>query len=283
MTIAALILTLLFGGVVGLIAGLLGIGGGVIIVPFLYALFEYPSLSGIDLAPDARAVVAHATSLFIILPTAVSGLLTYQRSRLVFWPAVIPMGGAALVAAILGAQVAIGLPPELLQFLFGVLLVLVAGKLLRSGSARRETGSRPSMRLHPALTIGSGVIIGFLSALLGVGGGIIAIPLLIYAVGLDMRRVAAASIGVIAFAAPAGILAYAAAGWGEPGLPGGTMGYVFLPAGLAMLPGAILCAGWGARLNQKVKVTLLRRMFALLLIVLGLRLIWANAIDALLR
>ncbi|MEX0979850.1 MAG: TSUP family transporter, partial [Gemmatimonadota bacterium] len=86
-----------------------------------------------------------------------------------------------------------------------------------------------------------------------------------------------ASIGVIAFAAPAGILTYAVAGWAVTGLPPGTMGYVHVPAGLAMLPGAILCARYGAQLNQRVNVVLLRRMFAVLLVVLGLRLIWVNA------
>jgi uncharacterized protein len=276
MSLLALLLTLVFGGLVGLISGLLGIGGGVIIVPFLYLLFDAPGWSGIEIAPETRAVVAHATSLFIILPTALSGLVTYQKAQLVFWRAVVPMGIGAAVAAVLGARIAIGLPSELLQLLFGLLLVSIAARMLVGRGRASGLDEAPPQRLHPVLTLGSGAAIGFLSAFLGVGGGIVAIPLLIYLVRLDLRRVAAASIGVIAFAAPAGILTYAVAGWAVTGLPPGTMGYVHVPAGLAMLPGAILCARYGAQLNQRVNVVLLRRMFAVLLVVLGLRLIWVN-------
>jgi uncharacterized protein len=107
--------------------------------------------------------------------------------------------------------------------------------------------------------------------LLGVGGGLVAIPLLIFAFRMDLRRVAAASMGVVVFAALAGTEGYLLA---RPAasLPPGSVGYVQLPLALALMPGAVLGARWGAGLNQRMGTEGLRRLFAVVLVVLGARL-----------
>lgn len=275
MTLPALALTLAFGVLVGVLSGLVGVGGGVLMVPFLYLLFSLSGWSGALVAPEQQAVVAHATSLFVILPTALSGLGAYRKSRLVSWDLALPMALGAVVAATVGAGVAASLPPHSLKLAFGLLLVLAGVRLLLR-SRERAPDAAP-VRRATTLAVGAGLVVGFFSALLGVGGGIVAIPILLYVMHLDIDRVAATSIGIIVFAAASGTTTYAVTGWSAPGLPSWTLGYVFLPAGLALVPGAVVGARWGALLNQRTDARVLRVLFALLFLVLGIRLVLQNA------
>lgn len=277
MTPLALLLTALWGGVVGVTSGLLGIGGGVLLVPFLYLLFA-ASWSGVALPPEMQVAVAHATSLFVVIPTALSGLWVYHRSRSIRWKAVVPMGLAAVVTATVSARLALLVPADILKGLFGALLLGVG---LRMWPWKRDRTPPPLPReprvgLLPMLVVGA--LVGAMSAMLGVGGGIVAIPLLVYVVRMDVSEVAATSIAVVCFAAPAGVLSYVMAGRGVVGLPPGTMGYVYLPAGLLMLPLAVLLARTGARLNRRMDRRRLLFLFGGVFIFLGGRLVW----DALL-
>ncbi|MEX2529064.1 MAG: sulfite exporter TauE/SafE family protein [Gemmatimonadota bacterium] len=282
MSAAALVATLAMGGLVGVVSGLLGIGGGVLIVPFLYLLFHNPEWSGALMDPEVRVAVAHATSLAVIIPASLSGLRTFQQFGLVEWKVVLPMGMAAAVAAVAGASVAVSIPGRALEVGFALLLLAVGVRLLvpseRERIAQREgEAGVEGVRLtrgSRGVAMSGGVVVGFLSALLGVGGGMIAIPYLLHVVGLELKKVAAASIGVIAFAAPAGALAFAFSGSGSDGVAPASLGYIFLPAAGAMLPGALLGARLGARWNRSANRRLLASLLAVLLLVTGVRLLW---------
>lgn len=276
MTLPALLSAALVGGVAGVASGLIGIGGGVIMVPFLYVVLAEVGWSGVAVPSDLHAVVAHATSLAVIVPTAVVGAVTYARSERVAWRAALPMAPSAMAAAAAGAALAVELPPEVLKTGFGLLLLAAGVRLVVAPRSGGEGGPR-ALRLGLPVTVGSGVAVGAVSSLLGVGGGIVAIPLLIYLVGVDLPRVAATSIAVVASTAAAGAVAYAVLGGGVGGLPGGSLGYVYLPAAAALVPGAMLGARAGAGLNQKLDPTILRWLFAIFFIVVALRLIIRNA------
>jgi uncharacterized membrane protein YfcA len=261
-----------FGLVVGFTAGLVGIGGGVLMVPFLY--FVYDSLAttlGPDwiFAGDLHATVAHATSLFVIVPTAAFGAWSYHRSGRVSWRTAVPLGLFSIPGGILGARIAILLPAAVLKLAFGVFLLFTAVQLTRD---RKGGGERP-LRLSPWVTIPVGLTVGIFSALLGVGGGLVAIPLMLYIVGLPIEKVAATSLAVIVFAASAGTLTYMFSGASHVGLPHGSLGYVHVSAGLPLLFGSLITVPLGARVNQRMKVRTLRLLFAVLLTVLGLRLV----------
>lgn len=260
------------GLLVGILSGLAGIGGGVLIVPLLYFFYAHPGWTGMPVPAGIEAAVAHATSLFIILPTAARGVVTYHHAHRVAWRTAVPIGIGAVVGAVAGARLALGLPGELLKVAFGILLVGSAARLLWPGA--REGRSRP----RPALGIafGAGIIIGFLSALLGVGGGIVAIPVLIHMVGLRMNRVAATSLAVIMFAAAAGVITYVVSGWGGAILPAGSIGYVHAIVGLPILAGSLVSVRWGAQVNQRLGAGRLRWLFALLFLAVGMRLIILN-------
>ncbi|MBI4408482.1 MAG: sulfite exporter TauE/SafE family protein [Gemmatimonadetes bacterium] len=272
MTAGALAALLLGGVAVGVVAGLFGIGGGVLIVPLLYFLYEHPGWGGTAIAPALHAVIAHATSLFIIVPTAVRGTVSYHRAGLVAWRAALPIALASALAAAFGTQVALRLPAALLKVLFGTFLLATALQLLRrAGGEHRHT-----LRLSPAVTLLTGMLVGLVSATLGVGGGLVAIPLLVHFVGLELRRVAATSLVVAAFAATAGSFSYMLSGWGAAGLPRGSVGYVHVLAALPIVAGSLLSVPWGVRVNQRLSTRALRVAFAVLLVALGGRLILTN-------
>lgn len=272
---AAVVAVFAVGLAVGLLSGLVGIGGGVLIVPFLYFYYAHPALFGVEVAPQAATVVAHATSLFIIVPTSFRGALTFHRAGLVVWRAVWPIGMAAVVAAVAAARVATLLPPQALRVAFGALLVFSGVRLLFRRSPE-EVRPAHELCLSPPVTVAVGAVVGAFSALLGVGGGVVAIPLLLYVVGIDVRQVAATSMGVVAVTSVAGVLAYAVGGIGAAGRPPWSVGYVDVAVGTVMFLGALLSVGWGAALNQRLDPRTLGLAFAVLFVLLGGRLVLEN-------
>lgn len=272
MTAAALLALIIVGFAVGFLAGLVGIGGGVLIVPFLYFFYAHSAWSGVNIPPSLHATVAHATSLFIIIPTALAGTATYARNGLVAWRTVLPIALFSMLLAAIAARLATSMPPELLKVAFGTFLIFTGIQLL-TGRGSKVSGPPRANVLAAAAT---GAMVGVFSALLGVGGGLVAIPMLMYVVRLDIRHVAATSLAIVAFAATAGTVTYMLTGAGTSGLPVGHVGYVHIAAALPMLPGAVLAARWGARLNQGMDARKLRWMFAVMFATLGANLVIRN-------
>ncbi|MEJ2503646.1 MAG: sulfite exporter TauE/SafE family protein, partial [Gemmatimonadota bacterium] len=227
------LLTLAAAGLlIGFLSGLVGIGGGVLIVPLLYFVYGHAGWGGVVIDPDLQAVVSHATSLFVIVPTAALGSLSYHRAGKVAWSAALPIAGVSIVAALVGTHVAAGIPAPVLKLGFALVLVGSGVRMLRDGPA---AGSPHPTFAPLAVAAVSGTVVGLMSALLGVGGGIVAIPILIHLVGLPMDEVAATSLAIIMFTALAGATGYAVAGSGVAGLPAFSVGYVHLGAGLPLL------------------------------------------------
>ena len=272
MTAVVLLALFVVGLAVGFVSGLVGIGGGVLMVPFLYLFYAHPEWSGVQIPESMHSAVAHATSLFIIVPTAIRGTLKYHQVGLVNWRAALVIAGASMISAIGGAWLAVRLPGEVLRIGFGLLLLASSLQMLLF---RPEAPRRPS-RFVLLGSIVTGVLVGLLSALLGVGGGLIAIPMLIYVVGLGLERVAATSLAIIVFAAISGVATYIVSGWGEPAMPPGSIGYVHILAAIPMLLGAAVSVGWGTRANQRLPVHWLKRIFATLFAVMGIDLIITN-------
>jgi uncharacterized protein len=278
MSLAAIAATLAVGIVAGILSGLVGVGGGVLMVPFLYFFYDRPEIFGVIVAPELRVVVAHATSLFVIVPTATRGAIAFHRAGLVEWRAVWPIGLGSVVAAAVAARVAPAMPPELLKIGFGVLLAVSGARLAMRPRATAASAGIDRLRLRWYATIPIGLAVGAFSALLGVGGGIVAIPLLMHVVGLDVRRLAATSMGIITITAAAGTLSYMANAPDVPGMPPWSIGYVHVAAGCMLFLGAFLSVRWGALLNQRMKPRSLALMFAAVFIVIGVRLVVSNLV-----
>jgi uncharacterized membrane protein YfcA len=273
MAITVLLTLFGVGVLVGVISGLVGIGGGVLIVPFLYFFYGHPGWSGTSLPPDLLTTVAHATSLFIIVPTAIRGVLVYHRAGAVVWDAAFPIAIAAILAAIAGARLALYLPAAVLKVAFGLLLLASA---IQMGWGYGKGAGRRVRRVTLPRTAITGIAVGLLSAMLGVGGGVIAIPMLAYLIGLEVRQLAATSLAIIMFAALAGTITYMLSSEGTAGLPLGYLGHVHLLAALPILAGSLLAVGWGTRLNQRLPARKLRWIFAVLFGGVGIQLLVEN-------
>lgn len=261
MELLDLVVYLLVGGVAGVLAGLLGVGGGIVIVPVLLWVFR---LNQFD-----ESVVAHlavGTSLGTIIITSISSIRAHQRRAAILWPQVMRLAPGIILGAWLGAVVADLMPTAILQRVFACFAVLVSIQMwLRvNPDAHRTLPGRLGMG-------GAGAIIGAISAVVGIGGGSLTVPFLSWC-GINMRNAVATSAACGLPIAVAGALGFLLAGWNEALLPQGSSGYIFWPALLAIGVVSFLAAPLGARLAHSLPVSSLKRIFAALLLVVGVKL-----------
>jgi uncharacterized membrane protein YfcA len=255
------------GALVGILSGLTGIGGGVLMVPFLYVLYARLAVPASD-----ATILAHATSLAVIVPTALRGLAGYRGLGLVRWREALTLGAAAAVSAALSARVAVHVPAHALRSGFGIFLVVVALDLLR----RRER-PRPAPVEGRASTVYAvllGLPVGALSAFLGVGGGVVATIGMYYVLRIGFTSVAPTSLAVIVVTAAAGAASYLLT---EPVGPlpfGWVVGHVDFGHALPLAAGSVAAAPLGVRLNRRLPVATVRSVFAVILLVIGLDIVW---------
>ena len=271
---SALALIALFGVglLVGFAAGLIGIGGGVFIVPFLYFFYNQPEWAGFVLRDDLHVAVAHATSLFVIVPTAIGGTWHYHKAKLIEWRVAFPVGFASLIGGVVGARLAIVLPGEVLKFAFGVFLLISSIQMV---TGRSQSDERP-INTHLIPTVFTGLLVGTLSGMMGVGGGILALPLLMYLLHVDIRRAAATSLAIILFAAASSATTYAVSGAHITGMPPYSLGYIHIGAGIPILIASLIAVRLGTKVNQATNVKALRYIFAAFFLVMGVSFIWEN-------
>lgn len=269
-----LLLLALFGVglAVGFTSGLVGIGGGVLIVPFLYFFYAHPGWSGASLPVELHTVAAHATSLFIIVPTAALGTWNYMRRGLVEWRAVIPIAITSLAAAIVGVQLALILPSAAVRVVFGLFLIGTGSQLYIQP---RAVEGRP-LQLKAWIVGVTGVCVGVLSGLMGIGGGAVAAPLLIRLVRLNLKQAAATSLAIVGIAAVSGMVTYIASGWMNPDMPPGSIGYVHVLAGLPILAGSMLAVRLGTQVNQRMRPRALQITFAVFFVSMGVYFVLQN-------
>jgi uncharacterized membrane protein YfcA len=246
-SIAVLLALALVGLAVGFTSGLVGIGGGVLIVPFLYFFYAHPSWSQVVLAQPLHTTVAHATSLFVIIPTALLGTRSYQKAKLIVWRAALPIALVSIFSAIAGARAALVAPGPLLRIGFGVFLLLTAAQLLLG----RKENERP-LRVRAPIVVITGLVVGFLSGLMGIGGGAVAAPLLIHVIGVRLKQAAATSLAIVAFASLAGTTTYALSGVQIAGMPPGSVGYIHVAAAIPILIASMISVRWGTLVNQRL-------------------------------
>lgn len=256
---------LMVGSIAGLISGLFGLGGGAIIVPLL--IFSFAARG---MPQELITHLAIGTSLATIIFTALSSIYTHHQKQAIRWDIVKTLVPGILLGGVLGGLFAISLDGVLLQLLFGGFLILVALQLLLYTP---QVGGRALPNL---LGMGaSGSCIGGVSAVFGIGGGTLTVPLLtFFGVKIHQAVGTAAACGLpIALAAT---LAYGTATTDVANLPSGSIGFVFLPALLGIIVASLPCARLGALLAHRVNAQKLRKGFAWVTMGLGVRFIWIN-------
>lgn len=258
MLLTTLLLFACAGLAAGFLAGLLGIGGGLVVVPLLYFYFS----GNPAVAPHAMHLALGSSLAFIVIN---SGFASWMHMRLdgVRWQEVRRLGPGLAIGSLAGAALAGTLPTEFLARFFGVFLLVMAVLII---SQRASEIRRPPQWLSIVI----GAPMGLLASLAGVGGGVMAVPWLLARGHRAAHAVATSSVCTVLVAAlgAIGYIIFA----DEVALAGAT-GYVYWPAVLGIAFTALLAAQFGARLAHHVDHRLLRRIFALLLVVVGLRLL----------
>ena len=257
----------LIGVFAGLLGGALGLGGGVVIVPPLIYLFQ---ALGFDDAVVAQMAVG--TSLATIIVTAGSSVRAHHRAGYVRWPLAWRLAVGIVVGALIGAVIADRLSAALTR-LFGVFAVLIAAQMLLSRRRAVSAGDGLLERVPGGVGLaGVGSVIGGISSLFGIGGGSLTVPFLSWC-RLPMQNAVAISAACGLPIALAGSAGFVATGWGRTELPPWSLGYLYLPAALAIVVTSFPMARVGARLSHRLPSATLRRIFAAVLIVIGVELI----------
>lgn len=253
---------LLLGGIVGVVAGLFGVGGGLIIVPALIW-----GLPWVGVEPGHATHIAVGTSLATIVVTSIAAIRAHQKRGAVLWSKVGQLTPGILLGAWLGGIVAGLMQGAWLQRGFGIFAMLAGLHLLVQVRA-----SQHSISPRPWVMGLAGAGIGIISALVGIGGGTMTVPLL-NASGVEMRKAVATSSACGLPIALAGTLSFVITGWGMDGLPAGSTGYVYWPAMLLIVFTSTLFAPVGAALAHRLPGDRLKRVFAVFLLLIGGRLL----------
>lgn len=257
----SLIALLSLGAVVGLLAGMLGVGGGTVIVPVMLVL-----LSARPEIPASSVMhVALATSLATIMFTSVSSVLAHHRRRAVLWPVAFRLVPGLLIGVLAGSVVSAQLSSSVLKTIFAVFLLVIAAHLCFGGQPA------PHRQLPKFLGLSvAGFVIGEISALVGIAGGTMTVPFLAWC-NVAIRNAVATSAACGFPIAAGGTLGYVISGWHE-NLPMST-GYVYWPAVLSIASLSLLFAPLGAKLAHTLPVDVLRKVFAVFLAAIGVKML----------
>lgn len=253
---------LLLGGITGVLAGLFGIGGGGVMVPVLTMLFvaqQFPA--------EHLVHLALGTSMAAIVPTACASLYAHHGHQAVLWPTVIKITPGVLLGTFGATFVASWLSPLFLALFFTAFMSFVALQLLLNRTPSPSRGLPGVLGLSSA-----GIGIGGISALVAIGGGTMTVPFLTWCnQRLPVAIGTSAAVGLPI--ALAGAVGYLVNGWSATDLPEYSLGYVYWPAVVAMATASLFTARIGASLAHKLPVKLLRKLFALVLVILAVQML----------
>lgn len=254
-------LFIVVGLVTGVLAGLLGIGGGVITVPFLFYILHISHFP-----PEHLMHTCVATALATTFMTSIGSTLSHHKKRSIL-PSVLKIIGPGLVAGcIFGAILSTYLSSTFLQLLFGSMSIVFALYFFFPKLPQLHIASHPNKSLFLC-----GLLVGSLSSLLGVGGGIFMVPLLLgYRVSLQ-NAVASSSAGTLATSF-VGTIIYLFVAYGKPSLPD-TIGYVNIPAFLGIGISSLCATSLGCKLAHTLPPTIIKRIFAVVLAITGFSMI----------
>lgn len=253
---------LLLGSVVGMLAGLLGVGGGLIIVPVLATIFVS---QGID-----SQIIMHlalGTSLASILITSISSVLSHHKKQAVIWHQVFKLSLGILFGAWCGGIMASQLSSAFLKPVFAVFELLVAAYMLYGNKPKAHQASPSLLNCNF-----SGSIIGFTSSIVGIGGGTMSVPWLMWH-GSSIHKAIATSAAIGFPIALSGSISYLYTGWQHANLPEYSIGFIYLPALLGIVISSVIFAPFGAALAHRLDVHKLKKAFAYLLIALAIYLL----------
>ncbi|NDW01232.1 sulfite exporter TauE/SafE family protein [Salipiger sp. PrR002] len=247
------------GAVAGIISGLLGVGGGIILVPAFYYVF-----TGLGYEPNQLMQICVATSTGTIIVTSLRSVTSHHKRGAVSVELIKTWGPFIAIGSVLGVLAATVLRSHQLQLVFGIVGVCLGLYMLLGKKSWRLSDTLPGRGLSAIY----GGIIGFFSALMGIGGGSFTVPLLT-AYNVPPHRAVGTSPGFGLLISIPGFIAFLLTGWEITGKPPGTVGYVNLPAVLLIMVTSLLTVPTGVKLAHSLSPARLRLVFALTVLVLA--------------
>jgi uncharacterized membrane protein YfcA len=255
---------LLMGLFVGFFAGLLGIGGGLILVTLMVYLFTVQGF------PEDRLLhLALGTSIASIIFTSISSLLAHHKHGAVRWDILRMAVPGLIVGTLLGTVVADQLKSKYLAIFF-VIFVYYSAAQMFANVKPKPTRQLPGRAGMTAVA----VVVGLVSSLVGVGGGVMTIPLMNLS-NVPMRQTIGTSAALGLPIAIAGTVGFIFTGLGKDHLPALSVGYVYLPALVGIVIGTFITVPWGAKMTHSMPVTRLQKIFAVILFILATKMLWS--------
>jgi len=255
-------LLLACGAFAGILAGLLGVGGGIVIVPMLYHVF-----TGLGIDVSTAMPLSVGTSLSTIMLTSLVSARSHNQRGTVDWPLVRRWIPWMIVGVVMGTLLGSHVPGAVLKSLFGILLMLVAGHMLLTARHKASFAEQlPGNGVQTGMATGVGTV----AAMLGIGGGTLVVPILNLFSYPIHRAVGTSAVFGFVISVPA-TLGYVLSGWGLAGLPAASTGYVNWLGFAALVPATMLFAPVGVRLCHRLNVARLKQVFAVFLLLVGLK------------
>lgn len=259
----SMLIFLTCGAFAGVLAGLLGVGGGIVLVPLLAIILP---MQGVPATYVQH--LALGTSLASIIFTSIASARAHAKRGAVRWDIWRSITPGILLGTFLGGLVASNMPTFFLKAFFICFLYLVAAQMLL------DIKPRASRELPHMLGMSSvGGIIGLVSSFVGIGGGTLSVPFMTFC-NVPMHTAVGTSAAIGFPIAVAGALGYVVGGWNVPGLPVGNLGYVHVLALVGIATASFCTAPLGAKLSHALPVKTLKRGFALFLLIVASRMLW---------
>ncbi len=254
------------GAIAGVLAGLLGVGGGIVIVPVLFILFDY-----LDIPPQISMHIAVATSLATIIPTSISSARSHHKKGSIDIDMLKSWAPLIFIGAAIGGVLSKYLASSSLTLIFGVIALLVSINM----ALPKKVVIADEL---PKGVVGKGILpsfIGGFSALMGIGGGTLSVPILSAFSFPIHRAVGTASAFGLVIAIPA-VIGFIWSGWSADLRPPYSIGYVSIPAAVLIFSVSVFTAPLGAKLAHSLNPANLKKAFALFLFITSLRMLWVG-------
>lgn len=261
--LSAILVFLAVGAIAGLVAGLLGLGGGVVVVPLLSI-----ALASVGVAPEYVYRMAVATSMAGIIFTALSSAKAHNQASPLRFDLIKPLAPSLVIGTLGGSYLATSLDPALLKIVFTLFLYFLAARMLLNWQLK------PRQKKLPAPAIGVvGMGMGVMCSLIGVGGGTMLVPFLTW-INTPIHNAIGVSAALSFFIAASGTVGYVLNGLNQSGLPAWSLGYVHLLALACIVPTSVLTAPFGVKLAYRLSPKQLKIVFGLTMLVLGSGMLW---------
>lgn len=254
------------GAIAGVLAGLLGVGGGIVIVPVLFILFDY-----LEIPPQISMHIAVATSLATIIPTSISSARSHHKKGSIDIDMLKSWAPLIFIGAAIGGVLSKYLASSSLTLIFGVIALLVSINM----ALPKKVVIADEL---PKGVVGKGILpsfIGGFSALMGIGGGTLSVPILSAFSFPIHRAVGTASAFGLVIAIPA-VIGFIWSGWSADLRPPYSIGYVSIPAAVLIFSVSVFTAPLGAKLAHSLNPANLKKAFALFLFITSLRMLWVG-------